>query len=65
MGRFIINLMLASGGYPWTVIPLERRVEYMNSLEEASVHQNILPFVQLLDSLVSASLKGKPIAELK
>ncbi len=64
MGRFIMNLMLASGGYPWTVIPLERRAEYMNSLEDASVHQNILPFVQLLGSLVNASLKGKPIAEL-
>ncbi len=30
MGRFIMNLMLASGGYPWTVIPLERRAEMIN-----------------------------------
>ena len=28
MGRFILNVMLASGGYNWTIIPMERR-EYM------------------------------------
>lgn len=25
MGRFLMNVMLAAGGYPWTVVPLERR----------------------------------------
>ena len=25
MGRFLMNTMLASGGYPWTVIPVEER----------------------------------------
>ena len=25
MGRFLMNMMLASGGYPWTVIPVEER----------------------------------------
>ena len=39
LGRFIMNLMLASGGYPWTVIRLERRAAYMASLEEASINQ--------------------------
>jgi hypothetical protein len=32
MGRFLMNVMLASGGYPWTVIPLERRDDYMAAL---------------------------------
>jgi len=27
MGRLLMNVMLASGGYPWTVVPLERRDE--------------------------------------
>ncbi|MDN3586040.1 Fic family protein [Pedobacter aquatilis] len=27
MGRFLMNTMLASGGYPWTVIPVEKRKE--------------------------------------
>ena len=25
IGRFLMNVMLAAGGYPWTVIPVERR----------------------------------------
>ncbi len=31
MGRFLMNVMLAGGGYPWTVIPVERRSEYMDA----------------------------------
>lgn len=23
MGRYLMNVMLASGGYPWTVIPVD------------------------------------------
>src|SRR5271170_3272281 len=33
MGRFLMNTMMASGGYPWTIIPVERREEYMQALE--------------------------------
>ncbi|MBK8662211.1 MAG: Fic family protein [Ignavibacteriales bacterium] len=29
IGRFLMNVMLASGGYPWTTIPLQKRDEYM------------------------------------
>jgi hypothetical protein len=52
MGRFIMNLMMASGGYPWTVVPVERRDEYMQALEGASVQQNIVPFTTFLASLL-------------
>ena len=52
MGRFIMNLMMASGGYPWTVVPVERRDEYMQALEAASVKQDIVPFTQFLASLL-------------
>lgn len=55
MGRFLMNVMMASGGYPWTVVPLERRVEYMAALEQASVMQDIAPFTSLLSSLVKGS----------
>ena len=51
MGRFIMNLMMASGGYPWAVVPVERRDEYMQALEAASVQQDIVPFTQFLASL--------------
>jgi Fic family protein len=64
MGRFIMNLMLASGGYPWTVIPVEKRKQYMNALEEASVHLNILPFAKFISHLVNESMKGKPLAKV-
>jgi hypothetical protein len=32
-----MNVMLAAGGYNWTVIPLEKRDRYMDALESASV----------------------------
>jgi fido (protein-threonine AMPylation protein) len=50
MGRFLMNAMMASGGYPWTVIELERRSEYMAALDEASSRDNIVPFAQFVAS---------------
>jgi hypothetical protein len=55
-GRFLMNVMLASGGYPWTVIPLDTRTEYMTALEEASVQMNIEPFSRFLASLVQKGM---------
>jgi hypothetical protein len=59
-----MNVMLAAGGYPWTVVPLERRDAYMAALEEASVRQNIAPLADFLAQLVNAGLRGKPVAKL-
>jgi len=56
MGRFLMNTMLASGGYPWTVIPVEKRDVYMAALEEASVERNIRPFADFLAQLVNAGM---------
>jgi hypothetical protein len=64
MGRFLMNVMLASGGYPWTVIPVEERKRYMEALEKASTENNIKPFVEFIAHLVNESLKGKPIAKI-
>lgn len=52
MGRFLMNLMLASGGYTWTIVPLERRNDYMAALESASVDGNIMPFALLIVELL-------------
>ncbi len=64
MGRFLMNVMLASGGYPWTVIPVEKRQEYMKTLEQASIDQDISAFSKFVAYLVNEGLKGKPIAVL-
>ena len=52
MGRFLMNVMMASGGYPWAVITVDKRDEYMNALEQASVEGNIVPFARFLSKLV-------------
>ncbi len=56
IGRFLLNAMLASGGYPWTIIPVESRDDYMRALEIASVDLNIEPFTRFIASLVKERL---------
>ncbi|NGX61187.1 MAG: hypothetical protein K940chlam9_00668 [Chlamydiae bacterium] len=50
IGRFLMNLMLGSGGYPWTIVHLENRESYLNAIEAASSEENIIPFVKFLRS---------------
>ena len=64
MARFLMNTMLASVGYPWTVIPVQRRGDYMAALEQASVHQDIVPFSRFLGELAEQGLSGKATASL-
>lgn len=51
-GRFLMNAMLASGGYPWTIIPVDRRSQYMASLEAAGAGQDIQPFTTFIADLM-------------
>ena len=48
MARFLMNVMLASGGYPWVTIRVEDRRAYMAALEAASVGKNIVPFAEFV-----------------
>ncbi len=48
IGRFLMNVMMAAGHYPWTIIPVDRRNEYMEALEQASVQQDIIPLCKFL-----------------
>lgn len=53
IGRFLMNTMMAAGGYPWTIVPVEQRQEYMVALESASVDQDVRPFTQFLKQLLA------------
>ena len=48
IARFLMNSQWVSEGYPWTIIRLENRNHYMQSLEQASVGGNIKPFSEFV-----------------
>jgi fido (protein-threonine AMPylation protein) len=57
MARFLMNAMLASGGYPWTVIRVEDRDTYLAALDRASIDMNIGPFAAFIAERVQWSMK--------
>jgi len=52
IGRFLMNTQLISGGYDWTIIPVEKRTVYMAALEKASVQGDITDFTLFIASLI-------------
>jgi len=56
IARFLMNAMLASGGYPWTVIRVDDRAAYMTALETASVDLDVRPFAEFLAERVRWSM---------
>jgi hypothetical protein len=52
LARFIFNAMLVTGGYAWTIVPLERRTLYMEALEQASSFGNVQPLARFFADLV-------------
>jgi hypothetical protein len=56
IGRFLMNAMLASGGYPWTVIEVTRRSDYMEALDAASSGGDIGPFAKFVASSLSGEM---------
>lgn len=48
IGRFLMNAMLASGGYPWTIIRMERRKQYMAALETASTENKVADLAKFI-----------------
>ena len=57
IARFLMNAMLASGGYPWTVIRVEDRDAYMTALESASLQMDIKPFASFIAERVKWSME--------
>ena len=60
VARFLMNVMMASGGYPWTIVRMERRVEYLAGLEAASVEHNILPFATFIRGEMTVDWSKEP-----
>ena len=48
MARFLMNAMLASGGYSWTIVRVEDRAPYLAALDKASIDLDIGPFAGFL-----------------
>ena len=46
--RFLMNALLVTAGYPWTIIRLETRPQYMEALEQLSTQQNPDAFVEVI-----------------
>ena len=51
IARFLMSAMLASGGYPWTVIRISNGEACLTALDSASVDQNIGPSRDSLQSV--------------
>jgi Fic family protein len=60
MARFVMNAMLASGGYPWTVIRVEDRDAYLFALDRASIDMDIAPFTAFVAERVRWSGESRP-----
>jgi hypothetical protein len=57
MARFLMNAMLASGGYPWTIVRVEDRNAYLKVLDRASIDMDIRPFAGFLSERVQWSME--------
>ena len=49
--------MLASGGYPWTVIRVEDRDAYLSALDRASIDLDSAPFTAFIAERVRWSME--------
>lgn len=46
--RFIMNVMLVTGGYHWKIVNVENRSNYMAALEKASIDGDIRDFARIV-----------------
>ena len=58
IARFLMNTMMGSGGYPWTVIPVDKRNEYMSAIEKASVYNDITDFAKFIANSLNKKISA-------
>jgi fido (protein-threonine AMPylation protein) len=58
LARLMMNVLLAEGGYRWTVVPFDERGYYMESLELASTGGDIRPLANLISSLAAMPISS-------
>ncbi len=51
-GRLLMNSMLATCGYVWTVVPVQHREPYMQVLDSASAGRDITGFAEFIGKLI-------------
>jgi Fic family protein len=63
LSRFLMNYLLTTGGYPWTIVTVQSRAAYLAALEQASTYRNIKPFADLICGLIE-SQAAEPIERI-
>lgn len=48
IGRFLMNTLLAGGGYPWTVVRVTQRQEYIDALENTHINFEMTAFTKFI-----------------
>lgn len=57
--RFLMNFLLTLGGYDWTIVRLEDRTNYLNSLEQASIEHVAIPFAEFVSMSMRKTTEQK------
>ena len=52
MARFLMNVMFASGDFPWTIIETSKRKTYMNALKTADTKRNLKPLAKFICEVI-------------
>lgn len=60
LARFLMNLFLVTGGYPWTIVRTERGDVYLDALESASTRGNIKPFARFIREEMDVDWSRQP-----
>lgn len=49
------EILLASGGYPWTVVRVDHRNQYISTLEDTHIHFDMTDFTNFIKQEMLAS----------